>query len=55
MVIRKPLEMPPEVARSFVSAMKDYFAEPDPRLMLSGSDCSEALRRKLRFVSTHAR
>ena len=29
MVIRKPLDLPPAVARGFVSAMKDYFAEED--------------------------
>lgn len=27
---RKPLELPPAVARGFVSAMNDYFAEKDP-------------------------
>ena len=25
-----PIELPPEVARGFVDAMKDYFAEDDP-------------------------
>lgn len=29
MVIHKPLGMPPEVARAFFKAMKDYFAEQD--------------------------
>jgi hypothetical protein len=28
-MIRKPLELPPAVARGFVSAMNDYFAESD--------------------------
>lgn len=27
---RKPLDLPPQVARGFVNAMKDYFAEEDP-------------------------
>lgn len=29
MVTKKPLELPPAVARGFVSAMRDYFAETD--------------------------
>lgn len=30
MVVRKPLELLPEIARGFVRAMKDYFAEGNP-------------------------
>lgn len=30
MVIRKPLDLPPDVARGFVNAMRDYFNEEDP-------------------------
>jgi hypothetical protein len=30
MVTRKPLELPPAVARGFVSAMNDFFAENRP-------------------------
>ena len=30
MVTRKPVDLPPEVALSFVRAMNDYFAEADP-------------------------
>jgi hypothetical protein len=30
MVIRKSLDLPPEVGRSFVKAMNDYFAEDNP-------------------------
>jgi hypothetical protein len=30
MVSRKPLDLPPKVARDFVEAMQDYFAETDP-------------------------
>jgi hypothetical protein len=29
-MIRKPIDMPPKVARGFVRAMKDHFAEEDP-------------------------
>ena len=29
MVIRKPLDLPPEVARAFVKDMKAFFAEED--------------------------
>jgi hypothetical protein len=29
MVVRKPLDLPPDVANAFASAMKDYFAETD--------------------------
>ncbi|HZR74539.1 hypothetical protein [Bradyrhizobium sp.] len=29
MIQRKPLELSPEIARGFVRAMNDYFAEPD--------------------------
>jgi hypothetical protein len=30
MVIRKPIDMPPKVARGLVNAMNDYFAEANP-------------------------
>jgi len=30
MVIRKKIDMTPEVARSFVDAMRDFFAEENP-------------------------
>ena len=30
MVLNKTPELPPAVARAFVSAMNDYFAEKDP-------------------------
>jgi hypothetical protein len=29
MIIRKPIELPPAVARAFVNAMNDYFIETD--------------------------
>jgi hypothetical protein len=29
-MIRKPLDLPPKVARGFVDAMNDYFAEDNP-------------------------
>jgi hypothetical protein len=28
-VVRKPLELPPGVAKAFVAAMRDFFAESD--------------------------
>ena len=30
MVVRKPLDLPPDVARSFVQDMRAYFAEDNP-------------------------
>jgi hypothetical protein len=30
MVIRKPIDMPPAVAKAFVNAMNDYFVEANP-------------------------
>jgi hypothetical protein len=30
MIVRKPRDLPPEVARAFVDAMTDYFAEDNP-------------------------
>jgi hypothetical protein len=30
MIVRKPRDLPPAVARAFVDAMKDYFAEDNP-------------------------
>jgi hypothetical protein len=30
MIARKPLELPPAVARAFLKAMNDYFNEKDP-------------------------
>lgn len=30
MIIRQPIERPPKVARGFVRALNDYFAEKDP-------------------------
>jgi hypothetical protein len=30
MMIRKPLDLPPDLARGFVVAMSDYFAEENP-------------------------
>lgn len=28
--MKKPLDLPPEVARGFIAAMSDYFTEEDP-------------------------
>jgi hypothetical protein len=29
MIVRKPIELPPAVARAFIEAMNGYFAEPE--------------------------
>jgi hypothetical protein len=30
MIVRKPLDLPPAVAKAFVNAMNDYFVEANP-------------------------
>jgi len=58
---RKPISLPPEVAKEFVADMRAFFAEPDPikrdeivaRQLRALRPCSPRTMRKLRLADVH--